>query len=59
MAPCNSMPIRPEDFATSYPCLCFNSLFNIKSNVHTEQMEFQESDYFKEKSKERYKIIPC
>ncbi len=29
---------------------------SIKSNVHTEQMEFQESDYFKEKSKERYKI---
>ncbi len=29
---------------------------SIKSNVQTEQMEFQESDYFKEKSKERYKI---
>lgn len=29
---------------------------SIKSNIHTEQMEFQESDYFKEKSKERYKI---
>jgi hypothetical protein len=28
----------------------------IKSNVHTEQIKFQESDYFKEKSKERYKI---
>ncbi|MDQ6596094.1 IS1182 family transposase [Bacillus salipaludis] len=28
----------------------------IKSNVHTEQENFQESDYFKEKSKERYKI---
>lgn len=28
----------------------------IKSNVHTAQMEFQESSYFKEKSKERYKI---
>jgi predicted DNA-binding transcriptional regulator len=28
----------------------------IKSNVHSEQMEFQESEYFKEKSKERYKI---
>ena len=28
----------------------------IKSNVHTAQMEFQESEYFKEKSKERYKI---
>jgi hypothetical protein len=28
----------------------------IKSNVHTEQEKFQESDYFKEKSKERYKI---
>lgn len=31
---------------------------SIKSNVHTEQIEFQESDYFKEKSKERYKIEP-
>jgi hypothetical protein len=29
---------------------------SIKSNVHTEQIKFQESDYFKEKSKERYKI---
>lgn len=29
---------------------------SIKSNVHTEQAKFQESDYFKEKSKERYKI---
>ncbi len=29
---------------------------SIKPNVQTEQMEFQESDYFKEKSKERYKI---
>lgn len=28
----------------------------IKSNIHTEQEKFQESDYFKEKSKERYKI---
>jgi hypothetical protein len=28
----------------------------IKSNEHTEQEKFQESDYFKEKSKERYKI---
>jgi len=29
---------------------------SIKSNEHTEQAKFQESDYFKEKSKERYKI---
>jgi hypothetical protein len=29
---------------------------SIKSNEHTEQIKFQESDYFKEKSKERYKI---
>jgi hypothetical protein len=29
---------------------------SIKSNVHSEQIKFQESDYFKEKSKERYKI---
>jgi predicted DNA-binding transcriptional regulator len=28
----------------------------IKSNEHTEQAKFQESEYFKEKSKERYKI---
>ncbi len=28
----------------------------IKSDVHLDQMSFQESDYFKEKSKERYKI---
>jgi len=29
---------------------------SIKSSEHTEQANFQESDYFKEKSKERYKI---
>lgn len=29
---------------------------SIKSNEHTEQTIFQESDYFKEKSKDRYKI---
>ena len=29
---------------------------SIKSDEHTEQAKFQESDYFKEKSKERYKI---
>lgn len=28
----------------------------IKSNVHKSQIEFQESEFFKEKSKERYKI---
>lgn len=28
----------------------------IKSDIHKSQMAFQESDYFKEKSKERYKI---
>lgn len=28
----------------------------IKSNEHSEQAKFQESNYFKEKSKERYKI---
>ena len=29
---------------------------SIKSDEHTEQAMFQESDYFKEKSKERYKV---
>lgn len=29
---------------------------SLKSGEHTEQMAFQESDYFKEKAKERYKI---
>jgi Transposase DDE domain len=29
---------------------------SIKSDEHTEQMAFQETEYFKEKSKERYKI---
>jgi len=29
---------------------------SIKSNEHTEQAKFQESEYFKDKSKERYKI---
>jgi hypothetical protein len=29
---------------------------SIKSNEHTEQAKFQESEYFKDKTKERYKI---
>lgn len=29
---------------------------SIKSGEHAEQMAFQESEYFKEKAKERYKI---
>ncbi|MVX67431.1 IS1182 family transposase [Clostridium chromiireducens] len=29
---------------------------SIKSDIHKSQIEFQESEYFKEKSKERYKI---
>lgn len=29
---------------------------SIKTNVHQEHMEYQETEYFKEKSKERYKI---
>ena len=29
---------------------------SIKKNVHQEHMEYQESDYFKEKARERYKI---
>lgn len=29
---------------------------SIKSSEHTEQMAFQESEYFREKAKERYKI---
>lgn len=29
---------------------------SLKSNLHKEQMEFETSDYFKEKSKHRYKI---
>jgi hypothetical protein len=28
----------------------------MKSDEHSEQMAFQETEYFKEKSKERYKI---
>ena len=29
---------------------------SIKNNTHKEQIVFQETEYFKEKSKERYKI---
>lgn len=29
---------------------------SLKSNEHTGQKQFQESEYFKDKSKERYKI---
>ena len=29
---------------------------NLKSNAHSKQAEFQETEHFKEKMKERYKI---
>ena len=29
---------------------------SIKSELHQDQMDFQESDYYREKSKQRYKI---
>lgn len=35
---------------------CYTYSVSIKSDEHLEQMAFQESDYLKEKSKERYKI---
>ncbi|MDY7044983.1 MAG: IS1182 family transposase [Bacillota bacterium] len=49
VCPCKEGCSKPGAKSKSYSV-------SIKSDEHSEQAKFQETDYFKEKSKERYKI---
>ncbi|WP_121604250.1 IS1182 family transposase [Virgibacillus sp. Bac332] len=49
VCPCKEGCYKPGAKSKSYSV-------SIKSDEHSEQAKFQETDYFKEKSKERYKI---
>jgi hypothetical protein len=51
---CKRCPIREGCYKKGANSKTYS--VSIKSTEHTEQMAFQESEYFKEKSKERYKI---
>lgn len=51
---CKNCPIKDGCYTEGAKSKTYS--VTIKSNVHKEQEQFQESDYFKEKSKERYKI---
>ncbi|MBR7798385.1 IS5/IS1182 family transposase, partial [Agaribacter marinus] len=48
VCPCKEGCYKPGAKSKSYSV-------SIKSDEHSEQAKFQETDYFKEKSKERYK----
>jgi len=51
---CKVCPIREGCYREGSKSKSYS--VTIKSAEHTEQMAFQNSDYFKEKAKERYKI---
>jgi transposase len=51
---CKSCPMREGCYTEGAKSKTYS--VSIKSGEHTEQMAFQESEYFKEKAKERYKI---
>jgi IS5 family transposase len=51
---CKLCPFREGCYKDGAKSKTYN--VTIKSDVHQEQPNFQESDYFREKSKERYKI---
>ncbi|MBB6675137.1 IS1182 family transposase [Cohnella nanjingensis] len=51
---CKRCPIREGCYKEGAKSKTYS--VSIKSDEHTEQMAFQESEYFKTKSKERYKI---
>ena len=54
VALCQRCPLREGCYKTGAKSKTYSVI--IKSNEHTEQIAFQESDYFKGKAKERYKI---
>ena len=51
---CKRCPLRDGCYRQGAKSKSYS--ISIKSDVHKAQMEFQESDYFKDKAKERYKI---
>jgi transposase len=51
---CKRCPVREGCYKEGAKSKTYS--VSIKSTAHTEQAKFQESQYFKEKSKERYKI---
>jgi len=51
---CKSCPLREGCYKEGAKTKSYS--VSIKTNTHQEHIEFQETDYFKEKSKERYKI---
>lgn len=51
---CKSCPLKEGCYKEGAKSKSYS--VSLKSNEHTEQAKFQESEYFKEKSKERYKI---
>ena len=51
---CKKCPLRDGCYEDSAKTKTYS--VSIKSNEHKTQMEFQESDYVKQKAKERYKI---
>jgi hypothetical protein len=51
---CKHYPYKNGCYKEGYKTKSYS--VSIKNNTHKEHMEFQETEYFKEKSKERYKI---
>lgn len=51
---CKKCPYKDGCYKEGAKTKTYN--ITIKSDIHKEQIEFQESEYFKEKAKERYKI---
>ena len=51
---CKTCPLRNGCYKDGSKTKSYS--VSIKSDLHKEQMEFQETDYYKEKAKHRYKI---
>ncbi|WP_205635371.1 transposase, partial [Flavivirga aquatica] len=51
---CKTCPLREGCYKEGAKSKSYS--ITLKSDIHKEQMEFETSDYFKEKSKQRYKI---
>jgi transposase len=51
---CKTCPLRNGCYKEGAKTKTYS--VSIKSDIHTEQIAFQETDYFKEKAKHRYKI---
>lgn len=51
---CKTCPLREGCYKTGAKTKTYS--VTIQSNIHLEQMKFQETEFFKEKAKQRYKI---